>query len=64
MKTEHKIWLEPETYRKLEDKARAEGFTGKGFVSHYIEKLCNYNLIYVDHNLQGFVDILSKIKKK
>ena len=58
MKKEFKIYLEPESYEKLKRKALEMGFNGKGSVSHYIEKISNEPVVFMDSNVRTILELL------
>lgn len=58
-----KIYLEPEVDIALRKKVKDSGFFGKGAIGHYIEKIANNNIIFMDENLKNFAGMfnLSKV---
>ncbi len=52
VKKEFKFWVEQKDYKKLLDKARELGFTGKGALSHFFEYIANQPMIIVDENIK------------
>ena len=52
MKTGYKCYLTPSEKKKIIEKARAVGLTGKGSFSHFISKVANEPVVFVDENLK------------
>jgi hypothetical protein len=48
MKKPIKIYLEQKDLIKLLDKAKACGINGRGYLSHYISKVANEPIIFVN----------------
>lgn len=62
---EFKVYLEVETMNRLKAKAQALGFDGRGAISHFLNKISNESLVFLDKNLQDFARILNvQIGKK
>lgn len=59
MKKTIKIYLEEEDEKKLKLKAEALGFTGKGAISHYIEKISREPVAFLDENVKAVLKALS-----
>lgn len=51
---EYKLYLEPDVYKKLLAKAQELGYTGRGAISHFISKIAQERLIFIDQNLREF----------
>lgn len=58
MKAIIKIYLEPAEAERLKQKASASGFTGRGSISHYIQKISNESIIFLDDNAQTLLQAL------
>jgi len=58
MKQTIKIYLTPEEKKQLESKAIQCGFTGRGSVSHFISKIANEDICFLDQNLKKMLKIL------
>jgi hypothetical protein len=58
MKKEIKVYLEPETIAKLKLKAEELGFTGRGAISHYIEKISLEPVVFLDSNVKSILEAL------
>jgi len=58
MKKPIKIYLEQEDINRLKDKANAIGFTGRGSISRYIEKLSRESVIFLDSNCKAMLEAL------
>ena len=58
MKKTYKIYLEERDYKKLQAKAVALGFKGRGFVSHYLEKISREQVAFLDENLKSVLGAL------
>lgn len=58
MKKPTKIYLEPEDLKSLEQKARALGFTGRGGLSRFAEKLAREEIIFLDRNSKALLRAL------
>ena len=59
MKQSIKIYLEPEDLKKLKQKAEALGYTGKGGLSHYIEKVAREDVCFMDSNVKTILGALN-----
>jgi hypothetical protein len=58
MKKEYKIYLEESDYRKLKEKALSL-FTGRGALSHYIEKVSQEDIIFLDSNIKKTLSLFA-----
>ena len=52
MKKEIKIWLESSELERLKQKASDCGFSGKGYLSHYISKIANESIAFIPQNVR------------
>ena len=59
MKQEIKIYLEREDLEKLKSKALSSGYSGKGFLSHYLSKVANSEIAFLDSNVRAILGILN-----
>lgn len=57
MKKPYKIYLSPDDYYKLHQKA-SELFKGRGVVSRYIEKISHEPIVFLDSNLKTMLEVL------
>jgi len=55
---ERKIYLTDEEWKKLKEIAIQSGFNGKGFVSHFIRKITNEPIVFLDKNVREMVKVL------
>lgn len=53
-----KIFLSPKEIERLKDKASAAGFTKRGAISHYIEKIANEPIIFLDKKIMKVLKAL------
>jgi hypothetical protein len=58
MKKPIKIYLESETEKKLIKKAEETGFTGRGALTKFFEKIANEDICFLDKNLRKMLKIL------
>ncbi len=59
MKQQIKVYLESEEIKKLKLKAEALNFKGKGAISHYISKIANEPICFIDENVRNFIKVLN-----
>lgn len=59
-KKEFNIYLEEEDFEKLKQKAEQGGFTGRGGVSHYLKKIADEDLIFLDSNAKKILKVLGQ----
>ena len=45
-----KIYLEEVDEKAFKQKAETTGFTGRGAISHFIEKICKEPILFLDEN--------------
>jgi len=55
MKQTIKIYLEPEDLKKLIKKANESGFSGRGALSYYIEKIAKEPIAFLDENVKALL---------
>ena len=58
MKQAVKIYLDSETKKKLIDKAGETGFTGRGALTHFIEKIAEEDICFLDENVRKMLKAL------
>lgn len=58
-----KIYLEESDKRKLMIKAEESGFSGKGSLSHYVSKVANSDLIFLDNNARKIFKALNLVPR-
>ena len=58
MKQPIKIYLDSETKRKLMQKAGETGFTGRGAVTKFVEKIAAEDICFLDENLKKMLKTL------
>ncbi len=58
MKQPIKIYLDSETKRKLMQKADETGFTGRGAITKFIEKIAAEDVCFLDDNLKKMLKTL------
>jgi len=58
MKKSIKVYLSPEATKNLKQKAEAL-FSGRGAVSHYIEKIATEPVCFMDANVKTILGILN-----
>jgi hypothetical protein len=58
MKQPIKIYLDSETKKKLLEKANETGFTGRGALTHFIEKIAEEDVCFLDDNLRKMLKAL------
>ena len=52
MKQAIKVYLDPETQRRLLKKANETGFAGRGAMTKFIEKIAAEDICFLDDNLR------------
>jgi len=63
MKQPIKIYLDSETKRKLMQKADETGFSGRGALTKFIEKIAIEDICFLDDNLRKMLRILFPDRK-
>ena len=63
MKQPIKIYLDSETKRKLMQKADETGFSGRGALTKFIEKIAVEDICFLDDNLRKMLKILFPNRK-
>jgi len=58
MKKTIKLYLEEESIKRLKQKAEALKFVGRGDLSHYIEKVANEDVVFLDSNIKKLLSAL------
>ena len=58
MKQPVKIYLDSETQKKLLKKASETGFTGRGALTKFIEKIAAEDICFLDENLRKMLRTL------
>jgi len=58
MKTKYSFYLEPDVYRMLLRKAETLGYTGRGALSRFIERLATEELVILDTNVRQLLKAL------
>lgn len=55
MKQQLNLYLEREDIKKLIKKANESGFTGKGAISRYVEKIAREPICFLDDNVKALL---------
>ncbi|MFC1710883.1 hypothetical protein ACFLZJ_01875 [Nanoarchaeota archaeon] len=63
MKQPIKIYLDSETRRKLMQKADETGFSGRGALTKFVEKIASEDICFLDDNLRKMLKLLFPNKK-
>ena len=58
MKQPIKIYLDSETKKKLIQKANETGFSGRGALTKFIEKIAKEDVCFLDKNLRKMLRVL------
>lgn len=58
MKQPIKIYLDSETRKKLLEKANDTGFSGRGAMTKFIEKIAAEDICFLDENLRKMLKVL------
>lgn len=58
MKQPIKIYLAPDTKRKLIAKASEVGITGRGAIALYLEKIASEPVVFLDKNVLTIIEAL------
>lgn len=58
MKQPIKIYLDSETKKYLVEKAGETGFTGRGALTKFIEKIATEDICFLDENLKKMLKLL------
>lgn len=58
MKKAVKIYLDSETKKKLMQKARETGFTGRGALTRFVEKIAAEDICFLDDNLRKMLKVI------
>lgn len=58
MKKPVKIYLDSETEKKLIKKAEETGFTGRGALTKFFEKIAFEDICFLDENLRKILKVL------
>lgn len=58
MKQPVKIYLDPETKKKLTQKANETGFTGRGALTKFVEKIAAEDICFLDENLRKMLKVV------
>jgi len=58
MKQPIKIYLDPETQKKLLKKANETGFNGRGALTKFVEKIASEDICFLDDNLRKMLRVL------
>lgn len=53
------IYLDPESHKKLIEKAGDAGFSGRGALSYYINKIANEPICFLDTNVKLLLKMLN-----
>jgi hypothetical protein len=63
MKKPIKIYLDPETKKRLLQKANETGFYGRGAMTRFIEKISTEDICFLDENLRKMLRALFPSKE-
>ena len=63
MKQPVKIYLDSETKRKLLQKVSETGFSGRGALSKFVEKIAAEDICFLDENLRKMLKTLFPVNK-
>lgn len=58
MKQPVKIYLDSETKKKLMQKASETGFSGRGAITKFIEKIASEDICFLDENLRKMLKVI------
>jgi len=58
MKQAFKVYLDPETQKRLLKKANETGFYGRGALTKFIEKIAAEDICFLDDNLRKMLKAL------
>jgi len=58
MKQPVKIYLDSETKKKLMQKASETGFSGRGAITKFIEKIASEDICFLDENLKKMLKVI------
>ncbi len=58
MKQPIKVYLDPETRKKLIQKANETGFNGRGSLTKFMEKIAVEDICFLDENLRKMLKVL------
>lgn len=64
MKQPIKIYLDPETQKKLLKKANETGFNGRGALTKFMEKVAAEDICFLDDNLRKMLRTLFPAKSR
>jgi hypothetical protein len=59
MKKELKVYLTNETESQLKKKAKEFGFEGRGWLTHFLEKLAPLDFAILDNNLKKILNLIN-----
>jgi hypothetical protein len=59
MKNTKKVYLDNETLNRLKNQAEALGFVGRGWLTHYLEKLSKEDIVFLDQNVRKILRTLN-----
>lgn len=57
MKKQIRLWLEENEIRKLKIKANQLGFKERGALSHYVSKIANESVIFIEPNIKVILEL-------
>ncbi|MGA2130487.1 MAG: hypothetical protein ABSG05_02645 [Candidatus Pacearchaeota archaeon] len=63
MKQPVKIYLDPETQKRLLKKANETGFNGRGSLTKFMEKIASEDICFLDENLRKMMRTLFPAKQ-
>ena len=58
MKQPIKVYLNSETKKKLIQKANETGFSGRGALTKFVEKIATEDICFLDENLRKMLKVL------
>ena len=59
MKKILKVQLEPEDEKNLKSKMKQLGFTGRGSLRKFLEKISREDIVFLDENVKKMLKVLS-----
>ena len=51
------IWLEPKDIQNLKQKSEDSGFSGRGAISHYVEKISQESVCFIPKNVRVVLEL-------
>jgi len=61
MKQAKKFYLEEKDLESLKEKAKNQGFKGRGMLSKYIRKVARENIVFLDQNTKSVLKLFGEV---